>query len=78
MLLFALEKQPWFSDVYEFHFLGAYAYSRFRKVQGANPQLTSASNDQLLHFALECSVNPEWSIDGDIEFVDTQIGRAHV
>ena len=33
----ALEVQPWFGDVYEFHFLGSFAYSRFSSFQDAVP-----------------------------------------
>jgi len=69
--LIGLERQPWFSDVYEFHFLGGYTYSYYSKVNHAINQLTSTSNDHLLSFGLEFSPDPNWSIDGDLEFVQT-------
>ncbi len=69
--LFGLEVQPWFGDVYEFDFLGGYAYSRYPQVEGANPGLTSPSNDHLLFSDLEFSFSPVWSADVDIEFVET-------
>jgi len=69
--LFALEMQPWFGDVYEFHLLSGYSYSRYTKVDSAIDQLTSASNDHLLFFDLEFSFSPQWSIDFDLEFTDT-------
>lgn len=71
LMAFSLEKQPWLSDVYEFHFLGGYAYSRFNKVEGAVDQLTSPFNVHLLFGGLDFSFSPEWSIDADVEFSDT-------
>ncbi|MGD2168948.1 MAG: hypothetical protein PVI40_01740 [Chlamydiota bacterium] len=69
--LSGLERQPWFGDVFEFHFLSGYTYSRFRKVEGAIDQLTRASNDHLLFADLELSPSPHLSIDSEIEFTDT-------
>lgn len=69
--LFSLEVQPWFGDVFEFHFLSGYTYSRFKKVEGAIDQLTRPSNDHLLFADLEFSPSPYWSFDSDLEFVDT-------
>lgn len=67
----ALEMQPWFCDVYEFHFVGSYAYSRFNTVQGAIPQLREPFNANVLYFGLEFCPTPEWSIDTDLQFADT-------
>ncbi len=67
----ALEKQPWFGDVYEFHWLSGYEYSRYSKVQGATSPLASPSNNHLLFTALDFSFSPEWSLDMDLEFADT-------
>jgi hypothetical protein len=69
--LFSLEKQPWLGDIYEFHYLGGYAYSRFHKVQGAVDQLTSPYNVNLLFSGLDFSFSPDWSVDADVEFADT-------
>jgi len=67
----ALEVQPWFGDVFEFHFLSSYSYSRFTKVQGGRPQLTEPFNVNLLYFDLDFSPSPEWAIDTDLQFADT-------
>ncbi len=69
--LCSLERSPWFGDVYEFHFLTKYAFSRFSKVDGAVDQLTQTSNDHLLHFNLAYSPSLQWSLDADLEFIDT-------
>lgn len=67
----ALEVQPWFGDVYEFHFLGSYAYSRFRKVENAIPPLGRLFQAHVAYLGLDFSPTPTWSIDGDIQFADT-------
>ena len=69
--LSSLEVQPWFGDVYEFHLLSSYSYSRFTKVQGGRPQLTQPFNVNLLYFGLDFSPSPEWAIDADLQFADT-------
>lgn len=67
----ALEMQPWFGDVYEFHFLGTYSYSRFNKVQNGFPQLTSPFHANVIYLGLDFSPSPEWSLDTDLQFADT-------
>jgi hypothetical protein len=67
----ALECQPWFGDVYEFHFLGSYAYSQFHKVQNGTPQLTHVFQSNLVYLGLDFSPSPEWSIDTDLQVADT-------
>ena len=67
----ALEMQPWFGDVYEFHFLGTYSYSRFNKVQNGFPQLTSPFQANVVYLGLDFSPSPEWSLDTDLQFADT-------
>ncbi|MES2273792.1 MAG: hypothetical protein V4487_06335, partial [Chlamydiota bacterium] len=67
----ALEVQPWFGDVYEFHFLGSYAYSRFNSVSNGVPQLTQPFQSNVAYFGLDFSPSPEWSIDTDLQFADT-------
>jgi hypothetical protein len=71
VLSFSLEVQPWFCECLEFHFLGSYAYSRFNKVQGARPQLTSPFNVNVLYGGLEFCPSPEWSLDTDLQLSDT-------
>jgi hypothetical protein len=67
----ALEVQPWFGDVYEFHLLSSYAYSRFSSFENAVPPLHSPFQSHLAYFGLDFSPSPVWSIDGDIQFADT-------
>lgn len=66
-----IEAQPWFGDVYQFHFLGSYAYSRFSSVQGAIPPLESSFNANALYFGFDFSPSPVWSVDWDLQFADT-------
>jgi hypothetical protein len=67
----AIEVQPWFGDVYEFNFLSKYAYTHFSHVDGAITPLASPSNDNLLYFDLEFPFSPQWSVDVDLQFIDT-------
>lgn len=67
----ALEMQPWFCDVYEFHFVSSYAYSRFNTVQGARPQLREPFNANVVYLGLEFCPSPEWSIDSDFQVAAT-------
>ena len=67
----AIEVQPWFGDVYEFHFLGSYSYSWFHSVQNSVPKYDQFFQTNLLYFGLDFSPSPIWSIDGDIQFADT-------
>jgi len=71
LLVVALEMQPWFAEVYEFHLLSSYTYSRFNHVQGGVPQLDAPFNVNLLYFDLDFPPAPEWSIDADLQFADT-------
>ncbi|MBF8262579.1 MAG: hypothetical protein HW387_244 [Parachlamydiales bacterium] len=70
-LCHSLEVQPWFGDVFEFHFLGSYVYSRFNSVQGGDPQLKSPFNSNLGYLGLEFCPTSDWSIDGDVQVADT-------
>jgi hypothetical protein len=65
---FCLEQAPWFGDVYEFHFLSKYTYSRYSKVNGAIFSLDETVNDHFLHFNLSFAPSLQWSIDSDLEF----------
>ncbi len=69
--LCAIEVQPWFGDVYEFHFLGGYSYSRFNQVQGAVPPLQNHFQANLIYLGLDFSASPEWSFDADFQLADT-------
>lgn len=71
LALCALEVQPWFGDVYEFHSLTSYAYGRFRHVQGGVPQLNGPFQTNVLYEGLDFSPSPVWSVDGDIQFAAT-------
>ena len=67
----ALEVQPWFGNVYEFHFLGSFAYSFFDRVQNGIPQLSSTFYSRVGYLGLDFSPAPEWSLDGDLQLADT-------
>ena len=69
--LMGVEAQPWFGDVYQFHFLGSYSYSRFSSFQNAKPPFNQLFQSHLGYFGLDFSPSPVWSIDGDIQFADT-------
>jgi hypothetical protein len=71
MLGFGIELQPWFGDVYEFHFLGSYAYSWFHSVQGSSPPYNQFFQSHLIYTGLDFSPSPVWSIDMDLQFADT-------
>jgi len=71
MSLCAVEVQPWFGNVYEFHFLGAYSYSRFNQVEGAVPQLTNHFQASVVYLGLDLAVSPQWSFDADFQLADT-------
>lgn len=69
--IYALEYQPWFGDVYQFHLLGGYSYSRFHSFNRARPPLTSPFQTHLAYLGLDFSPSPVWSIDTDIQFADS-------
>lgn len=71
LLLSAIEAQPWFGDCLEFHFLGSYSYSYFDKVQKSSPPLDYTFHANDVYLGLDFSPTPEWSVDGDLQFVDT-------
>ncbi len=66
-----LEIQPWFGDLFEFHFLGSYAYSRFHAVQGATPPLDDTFQSHIAYLGLDIAVTPEWDIDTDTQIAST-------
>lgn len=68
---FTLEMQPWFGDVFEFHFLAGYSYSRFNTVQKGSPQLTSPFQANIVSLGLDFSPSQEWSVDADLYLADT-------
>lgn len=69
--LFALEREPWFGNVWEFRFIPSYTYSRYTQVQNGHPQLKNPSNDQDLDFDLAFAPVETWSFDVEMEFVNT-------
>lgn len=71
LLAFSLEVRPWFGDCLEFHFLGSYAYSFFRRVEHGEPQLKNWFHSNVGYLGLDFSPTPEWSLDADLQFADT-------
>ena len=69
--IFSLESQPWFGDVYEFHFVSKYSFFRYRNVNGAILQFDNPSNCNLVYFDLSFAPSLNWSIDSDLEFIST-------
>jgi hypothetical protein len=67
----ALEVQPWFGDVYEFHLLSSFAYSWFNSVENAVPAFDRFFQSYLGYLGLDFSPSPVWSVDTDIQFADT-------
>jgi len=67
----ALEKQPWFGDVYEFDLHTGYAFDWFRSVDGSLEPLSSTSYDHMLFADLEFSMSPQWSIEIEGELAKT-------
>ncbi len=75
--LSAIEVQPWFGDVFEFHFLGSYSYSWFHSVQNSLPPFHRFFQSNLLYLGLDFSPTPVWNIDADLQFVDTSAVSAN-
>src|ERR1051325_7713630 len=71
LTLAALEREPWFGNIWEFQFDGAYTYSRFHRVANAKRQPKRTFNDHMLYLDLGISPSPDWSADVDIELVST-------
>ncbi len=69
--LIGLEVQPWFGDVYQLHFLGSYAYSRFHSVDHGTPQLKDPFNAHVIYTGLDVALSPYWSFDADMQLADT-------
>lgn len=69
--LFSLEKQPWFSDVYEFNLYTGYAFDWYNSVNGAVQPLKSTSYDNLFFADLEFSFSPQWSVEIEGEIAKT-------
>lgn len=67
----ALEVQPWFGDVYEFHLLTGYSYSWFSHVQGSQPPFDEYFHLNLGYLGLDFSPSPEWSVDFDFQVAES-------
>lgn len=65
LFLFSLEEQPWFGEVYEFHFLSRVSYSYFSKVNQAINPLTYTFHNGTIHFGLDFPFSPDWCADID-------------
>jgi len=63
--------QPWFGEVYEFHFLESYSYSWFHSVQSSLPPYNQFFQANVFYSGLEFSPSPVWDVDGDIQFAST-------
>jgi hypothetical protein len=71
--LLSLDRQPWLGGIYEFYFLSGFAYERYPRVQGASPPAPHPTNVYLAFADLEFAFTPEWTVDTDIEFVQTPV-----
>ncbi len=67
----ALEVQPWFGGLYEFHLQTGYMYDYYRSVEGAVVPLGSTSNDHHLFWDLDFHAAPSWDCDIDLHLIDT-------
>ncbi len=63
--------QPWFGNVYEFHLLSQYSFSRARQIDGLTSNLKSPYHVNLFYFDLDFTPNPEWTFDLDVQFAET-------
>lgn len=71
LTLLGLEVQPWFGDVYQLHFLGTYAYSRFNAVEHGAPQLKDPFNAHVVSSGLDVALSPYWSFGADMQLAST-------
>lgn len=71
LVAIAIETQPWFGDVYEFHFLGAYSYSEFHKVANAKPPYNQPFHENLIYSGLDFAFTPQWAVDADLQVAET-------
>jgi hypothetical protein len=70
-LAFTLEVEPWGGNVYQFHFLSQYSYSRFTKVNHAVDPLTHPFHANTLYFDLEFAPSSSWDLDMDVRFSES-------
>ncbi len=73
--LFSLDKEPWFTDLWEFNFRSAYTYSYYPSVEGAIQKNQKTSRDNFLTFDLGVCPADTLSVDVDLEFADTPIQK---
>lgn len=76
-IVFGLEEQPWFGNVYEFNFLGKYSYAYFNKVNGARTQLNETIHNHLLYLDLQFPFSSQWSVDADFRLATTTNNPFH-
>jgi hypothetical protein len=67
----ALEMQPWFGDLYQFHGLARYCYSWFDHVENSSPSFRSPFHSHELLLGLDMAPSPVWSLDLDLRFADS-------
>lgn len=70
-LLYSLERKPWFADFLETRLVTEIEYNRYRYVDHAKEQFSSASNDKGVLVGLGMSPYMNWDCDVEIEFVNT-------
>ncbi len=68
---YALQAQPWFSEVYEFVFFSRYSFAWYPGISHAIVQPAGTSHINLLHFDLGIAVAPQCSFDADFELSET-------
>jgi hypothetical protein len=74
-LLFGLDREPWFTNMWEFNFRPKYTYSYYPSVQGAIQKHQTTSHDNFLTFDLGVCPLDSLSVDVDLEFADTPIQK---
>jgi len=69
-LLYALNVEPWYRNLWEFTFSPSYTYDYFRSIQRGRPSSVS-SNNHLLLFHLDFPPSVSWELDTELEFAAT-------
>lgn len=67
----ALEEDPWFTEMCEFHFIADYDYNFFDKVDNGEPQLDSTFHTHAIGLGLGLTVPDTWNYHLELEFADT-------
>jgi hypothetical protein len=70
-MVFSLDQQPWYGNVYEFRADAGFTYYYFNNVQGALKQPESASNNYLTFGGFGFTLSEQLDFDMDIELTRT-------